>query len=258
MKIDIAKWEQLCKQMSLNLEKYRITDISSAINSLVNAPYKVVLQFILWPLFFVLAISLTGIFLIWPLSWAGGILWILIGLLVGPLSGITVAAYWVVAGLDESSKKLYEAALDSMKDISIDLKHNAENIPDNLELPSYKEMLRLIKLSLVFPALKELMIKKLWPFGRWIGNIVVNYLKKMSQKSEELLDKEQENQMTAGVIQIQSYADKIIKNTALLKNNIDKAHKKASKLILSPLRFTMNMSLFLNVLSLLLIWYFFL
>jgi hypothetical protein len=258
MKIDIAKWELLCKQMSIDLEKYRNKDIASAINNLVNTPFKVVLQFMLWPLIFILAICLSGIFLIWPQSWAGGTLWILTGLLVGPLSGITVAAYWVVSGLDESSKKLYKAALDSMKDISTDLRNNAEKIPDNLELPSYKEMLRLVKLSLVFPALKELMIKKLWPIGSWIGNIVVNYLKKMSQKSEELLENEQENQITAGIIQIRSFADKIIKNTELLKNNIDKAHKKASKLILSPLRFTMRMSLFLNALSLLLIWYFFL
>jgi hypothetical protein len=258
MKIDNSKWNLLRENLSIDLEKYRNKEILPAINSLVNTPYKVVLQFTIWPLFFILAISMSGIFLIWPQSWMGGVLWILTGLLVGPLSGITVAAFLVVKSLDESSRKLYEATLDTMSDISADIKLNADNIPMNLELPTYKELLRFLKLNLVIPALKELTLKKLWPLGNWIGNIVSNYLKKMSQKSEQLIENEQGDLKSEGPAQIKLYAEMIAQNSSLLKKNIDNAHKSATNLILSPLRFTMTMSLILNALFLFLVWYFFL
>ena len=126
-----------------------------------------------------------------------------------------------------------------------------------LQLPNYKELLRFVKLQLVFPALKELMIKKLWPFGNWIGNIVVNYMKKVSQKSEQLI-KNEALLLSEGSDQIKQYADKIYQNSDLLKANLDKAHKIATSLTLAPIKFTIYMSLILKALLLLLIWYFFL
>ena len=257
MKVDTENWDKLSKNLGIDLEKYQSKDISGAINALVNTPFSVVFQFVLWPLLFIVSFTLIGVFMIWPQSWAAGILWILTALLIGPLCGITVATYWVIASLDESSRKLYEATLDAIKDISIDIKLNSDKVLTNLELPNYKELLRFVKLQLVFPAIKELMIKKLWPFGNWIGNIVVNYMKKVSQKSEQLI-KNEALLLSEGSDQIKQYADKIYQNTDLLKANLDKAHKIATSLTLAPIKFTIYMSLILKALLLLLIWYFFL
>ncbi len=258
MKIDIAKWEQLCKQMSLDLEKCRSKEIISGINGLTNIKSQILLHFILWPLVFIIVISIIGIFLIWPQSWLGGILWILTGLLVGPFSGFSVAAYWVVSGLEESAKKIYMASLDTVKNISSEIKNKAEKIPDNMELPTSKELLILTILSLVMPVLKELMIKKLWPFGRWISNIVSNFLKKMSQNSEDLIVEKEDNLKSVGVLQIQNYCEVIIKNTEAIRNKIGKIQQKTSKLIIFPFRLNMRLYLSLNAILLLLIWYFFL
>lgn len=258
MKIDTNNSELLYKELGVNINKYHSEYILPAIKKLVNSPYKVVLQFTLWPLFFILSISLTGAFLIWPQSWSGGIFWMLTGFLVGPLSGISVAAYMVVRSLDETSKKLYEASLDAMDNLSSDIQNNIDKIPTNLELPTYKELLRVVKISLVFPALKDLTKKKFWILGSWIGNIVTNYLKKMSQKSEQLLENEHENTKNEDALQLQLYAEKIKQNTDLIRKNLPGSHKSATNLILAPLSFTMTMSLVLNLLIFVLIWYFFL
>jgi hypothetical protein len=101
-----------------------------------------------------------------------------------------------------------------------------------------------------------LLVKKLWPFGNWIGNIVVNYLKKLSQKSEHLLNNE-EGLAPNYPERLQKYADKIEENTLKLSKNLDVAHNEAIIITLAPLRFNMLMSIALNVFLLLLIWYFF-
>ena len=257
MKVSSNYIETLGKNLGIDFSNYHTKEISAALNNLVNTPYKVVLHFIFWPLLFMLIICLTGVFLIWPLSWGGAILWILTGLLIGPLCGVSVATYLVVASLDKSSLKLYETTLDIVDNISDDLKQNAQNVPLNFELPNYKELLRLVKLSFVIPALKELMIKKLWPLGNWIGNIVVNYLKKVSQKSEHLIKSDQIELKTEGVEQVMKYAEIISENTEILRKNLNIAHKVATNLTLSPLRFTMLMALLLNIVVLLLIFFFY-
>ena len=256
MKNENSDWSSLKNNLGIDFQKYHDKDIVGSLEGLKRTPINLIFQFIFWPILFALLILATGIFFIWPQSWLGGFFWILVGLSAGPLAGISVASYLVVAALEQSSKSLYEAILDTLTDISVDIKQNADNQQLNQALPTYKELLRLVKLSLVIPALKELLVKKLWPFGNWIGNIVVNYLKKLSQKSEYLLSNEDDLKANDPE-RLNKYADAIEENTQKLRKNLNTAHIEAIKVTVAPLKFNILMSLTLNAILLTLIWYLF-
>jgi hypothetical protein len=256
-KENISK-NDLKQKTGIDLEQYRTDDIAMSLNDLIETPITVLIHFILWPLLLMTLICATGIFFVWPISWAGGLFWILTGLIIGPLSGISIAAYIVALNLSEASQKLYAATLDTIKIIAADLKDNYHQIPENQPLPTYKEWIRIVQLALIVPVVRELIRRKLWPLGHWIGNTVVVNLTQTSQKSELVLLAAHDSQQPANREQLQAYSDKIIKNTEMVKNNLDKAHKNAMKLTLSPIRFTMFMTLALNVFIMIIIWYFFL
>jgi hypothetical protein len=256
-KEDISKAE-IKKKTGIDLEMYRTDEIVESLEDILAAPFIIMLKLILWPLFFVALLLISAIWLIWPLSWAGAILWILIGLIMGPLCGIAVAAYHIGLDLGETTKKLYAATLDTIKTIGKDLKDNYHQIPDGQRLPSHKEWMRIVQLALIVPVVRELVKRKLWPVGTWIGKLLTLNLTKTSQKGEFLLSKEMEIKEHATKIDLESYSEMIIKNTEKIQKNLDSTHKATMRLTISPLRFTMYMTLGLTALFLLLIYYFFL
>jgi antitoxin component YwqK of YwqJK toxin-antitoxin module len=90
--------------------------------------------------------------------------------------------------------------------------------------------------------------------GIYDGNIVVNYLKKLSQKSEYLLSNEDDLKANDPE-RLNKYADMIEENTQKLRKNLNTAHNEAINVTVAPLRFNILMSLTLNAFLLTLIWY---
>jgi hypothetical protein len=116
---NISKSE-LKERTGINLEEYRTDVVADSLTELIESPFTIMLHLILWPLLLLILFVTTGIWWIWPLSWGAGFLWIVGGLIMGPITGLTFGGFLAAWSLGESSKNLYEASLDSMKAIAED------------------------------------------------------------------------------------------------------------------------------------------
>jgi len=244
---NISKSE-LKQRTGVDLEQYRTDVVADSLTELIESPFTIMLHLILWPLLLLILLVVSGIWWIWPMSWGAGFLWIVGGLIMGPISGLTLGGFLAAWSLSESSKNLYEASLDTMKVIAGDLKDNYQQIAQNHALPTQKEWMRILRLALIVPVVREVIRRKLWPFGDWIANKVVINFTKTTEKGLLSLQTDIETQKTYTKEELQNYCLKLIEKTEKMRKNSASVHKTATMLTLAPLRFATILMFVLDVL----------
>lgn len=255
LKNDALILEKKTKETGIDLEQYKTDLVADSIIELIETPFTIFIHIIIWPLLISVFTILFAIWFVWPLSWMGAILWILTGLVVGPFTGFAIALYVIGKGLSETSKNLYESVLDTIKVIAEDLK-NKHVDSEKQNLPTFNEWLQIIRLVIVIPTVRQIVRTKLWPVGDPIANILVLNLTRSESKG--LANLKKGNIENNEYLSSEKYSQMLIEKSEQLRKNLDNIHKLSFNLTLIPLRYSMLFGIGLNLLILLIIWYFFL
>ena len=223
----------------VDLDKYRTDVISDSVVGLIDSPFTLMLNLVFWPILGVLIFWVTGYYFIWSIGWMVFILWILLGTIMGAITGFAWGSFFAAWSIADSSKNLYEATLDTMDVITEDLRDNRTDMPEDQPLPTYKEWLRIIHLAIVVPIIREVIRQKLWPIGDWVGNMTVKALtsktdRSLAQTAAPVIEGQELRRYTPD--ELQEYCNKLLARTQKIRKQSAAIHKTSTWLTVAPLR----------------------
>ena len=248
--------KELEQKTGIDLMKIEKKELEESVGFIIDAPFFIMLNLILWPLLFLVLFVFVGVWYIWPLSWGGAVLWIITGLIMGPITGLSIGAFVVAKILSSGSQKLYESSLGIMKLIAEDLKINYQKIPQNQPLPSFNDWVRIVRISIVLPVVSALIKNKLWPVGGGLARIVTVNFSQTTESGIKAMPTDSDSQKTYTKEELENYCIKLIESAEKMRKNAALVHKKATRITMAPLGFSVALTFILDLIILASIWFF--
>lgn len=248
----------LKERYHIDLERYRTDVIADSIIGYIDAPFTVMVHLILWPVLTIGLLSYLGIAYVWPASYVLGIVWLLLAILLGGLSSLITAAFFVAWNLLDHTKNLYEATADTLDVIIDDMRDRQVQLPPHQRhYPTFKEWVQVVRLGLFVPTIREVIRAKLgWPVGDWIGNLAVKVFGGSTDRSLSAMPAEIRDSPDYTPDRLDIYCDKMKSRIQLFKSKSEKVYTATAWVTLMPLRILMFVFLALDLICFLGLWWF--
>lgn len=236
------------ERTGVNLEQYRTDVVADSIIGLIESPFWFIVFMIGFPILIFILFVIIAIYFIYPIGWLIGSIWIVLSLVMGPITGFALGAFLTGKIVADCAKNLYESSLDTMDAITEDLRDNRAEMPQGKALPTFSEWMRVVQLGVIVPVIQHIIRTKLWPIGEWIAPRVVKSLSARSKKGVETAQKELGNEESYTPAELDEYCNKMLVRTQKIRKQSKTIHYAATFLTMGPLRVTLIIVLILDVL----------
>jgi hypothetical protein len=239
---------QIKDQTGVNLEEYRTDLLVDSVMGYVDAPFTILMHFILWPVLCIGLLLYFGIWWVMPLGYLIGSIWVVLGLLLGAITGLAIGAFFIAWNLTDHTKNLFESTLQTIDEIIKDMQMGRVAVPSNRKLPTIGEWLRVVRLAVVVPVIREIIRRKLWPIGDWIGNMATKTLTRSNKRAVATFKMAENPEDADSSDELEAYCRQMLERTQKLRKNTSSIHKVSTALTVKPLRVMMIIFLVIDVL----------
>lgn len=239
---------QIQDQTGVNLEEYRTDILVDSVMGFVEAPFTILMHLILWPVLVLTALLYLCFWWVMPFGYLVGTIWLVSSLILGTITGLSIGAFFIAWNLSDHSKNLFESTIHTIDEIIRDMQMGRVAVPQNRKLPTIGEWLRVIRLAVVVPVIREVIRRKLWPIGDWIGNLATNTLTRSNKRAVATFKMTDNPEDADSSDELEAYCRQMLARTQKLRKNTASIHKVSTNLTVKPLRVMMIIFLVIDVL----------